>query len=120
MTPERGRRSRITIAIRSGEMFVMTMPKTFRVGDTADCRINKQPARLTWRDAKTLVIEPNDARTIITTHYDGDLVHFTCGDAGVITVDGDEGIEGYIVTTRKRDGSDAPLPGLPEGPPLKY
>jgi hypothetical protein len=69
--------------------------------------------------------EPNDARTIITTHYDGDLVHFTCGDAGggggeMIMVDGDEGIDAYIVTTRKRDGSDAPLPGLPEGPPLKY
>jgi hypothetical protein len=38
----------------------------------------------------------------------------------VITVDGDEGIDGYIVITRKRDGSDAPLPGLPGDPPLKH
>jgi hypothetical protein len=95
------------------------------VGDTADCRINKVPARLTWRDAKTLVIEPNDARIIITTYYEGDLVHFMCGDAGggggeVITLDGDDGVDGYIVTSRKRDGSDAPLPGLPEGPSLKH
>jgi hypothetical protein len=36
-------------------MFMMTMPKTFKIGDTADCRINRKPARLTWQDAKTLV-----------------------------------------------------------------
>jgi hypothetical protein len=30
-------------------MFMMTMPKTFKIGDTADCKINKHPARLTYR-----------------------------------------------------------------------
>src|SRR5215470_13109237 len=63
-------------------MFFMSMPKTFKIGDTLDCRINMEPARLTWRDAKTLVIEPEDARVILTTSYEGDLIHFTCGDAG--------------------------------------
>jgi hypothetical protein len=43
-------------------VFMMTMPKTFKVGDTADCRINKQPAHITWRDPNTLVIEPGDNR----------------------------------------------------------
>jgi hypothetical protein len=42
------------------EMFVMMMPTTFKVGDTADCKINTEPARLTWRDEGTLVIEPDD------------------------------------------------------------
>jgi hypothetical protein len=42
-------------------MFFKTMSQTFKVGDTADCRINKQAARLTWRNAKTLVIERHDA-----------------------------------------------------------
>jgi hypothetical protein len=30
-------------------MFMMTMPKTFKVGDTADCRINAEPARIMVR-----------------------------------------------------------------------
>jgi hypothetical protein len=47
-------------------MFMIHMPKSFKVGDTADCRINKIPQRLTWRDEDTIVIEPDDARTIVT------------------------------------------------------
>jgi hypothetical protein len=62
-------------------MFTTCMPVTFKVGDTADCKINGWPQRLTWRDAKTLVIEPDDARTILDQWTDGELVHFTCGNA---------------------------------------
>jgi hypothetical protein len=62
-------------------MFFMTMPTTFRIGDTAECRINAKPQRVTWTDKDTLVIEPDDARKIIhTISYDGGI-DFTCGDA---------------------------------------
>ena len=39
-------------------MFMINTPKTFKVGDTIDCRINDALQRLTWRDQNTLVIEP--------------------------------------------------------------
>lgn len=41
-------------------MFMISMRRTFKVGATADCRINGKPERLTWRDEDTLVIEPGD------------------------------------------------------------
>lgn len=47
-------------------MFFISLPKQFKIGDTVDCRINLRPARVTWRDADTLVIEPADPRAIIT------------------------------------------------------
>ena len=62
-------------------MFHITTPKTFKIGDTQDCRINAEPPKITWRNASTLVIEPNDARTILHTQIDGDLRVFMCGDA---------------------------------------
>jgi hypothetical protein len=102
-------------------MFFISMPKTFGIGDTADCRINKEPARLTWRDSKTLVIEPNDARVIITTSYEDDLIHFTCGDAGDAGGKATAMDDGsYLVTAGERGSSSATLPGLPGGPPLKH
>jgi hypothetical protein len=79
-------------------MFIMHMPENFKIGDSADCRINNEPTRLTWRDEKTLVIGDNDARTIVTTHIENNLRCFVCGDAddtqyGVEEVPG----EGFIV-----------------------
>jgi hypothetical protein len=59
-------------------MFTISMPTTFKVGDTADVWINSKPQQLTWRDEDTLVIEPGDARTILDRYSDGPLVHFTC------------------------------------------
>ena len=64
-------------------MFMMSLPKETKVGATENCRINGEPAKVTWRDAKTLVIEPDDARLIIESVIDGDLRIFFCGDAGV-------------------------------------
>jgi hypothetical protein len=58
------------------------MPKTFKVGDSVDCRINGEARRVTWRDENTLVIEPDDARRIVTRAIKGDLVCFMCGDQG--------------------------------------
>jgi sortase (surface protein transpeptidase) len=63
-------------------MFMMQVPKTMKVGDTVDCRINQEPARLTWTDAETLTIEPNDARKILSTRIDGEMRVFTCAHAG--------------------------------------
>jgi hypothetical protein len=62
-------------------MFTINMPVTFQIGDTIDCRINAAPARVTWRDAKTLVIEPEDARKIVERFTDGELITFVCADA---------------------------------------
>jgi hypothetical protein len=71
-------------------MFIISMPKTFKVGDTVDCRINAAPARVTWRDAGTLVIEPDDPRNLISTETDGELTHFFCGDKRVGVRDGQQ------------------------------
>ena len=63
-------------------MFVIWMPRTFKVGDTADVKINGEPKRVTYRDPDTLVIEPGDARTILgRMEDDRDLVTFACSDA---------------------------------------
>jgi len=62
-------------------MFIVHMPLDFKVGDSADVRINKKPTRLTWCDEHTLVIDDNDARRIVTMQIQGDLRCFICGDA---------------------------------------
>ena len=46
-------------------MFMLTLAKTVRVGDTVECRINLKPARVT-REAAALVIEPGDRRAIVS------------------------------------------------------
>jgi hypothetical protein len=63
-------------------MFMINMPLDFKVGETRDCTINREPKRITWRDQHTLVIEPGDARQIFHTEADGELRCFICGDAG--------------------------------------
>jgi len=59
-------------------MFLISMPTTFKVGDTEDCRINGKPEKITWRDRNTLVIEPNDARQILNVERTGDMLSFSC------------------------------------------
>jgi hypothetical protein len=62
-------------------MFSMTMPKTFKIGDTEPVRINGKPATLTWRDAGTLVINGTDARRILRcVPFTDDLIDFICSD----------------------------------------
>jgi hypothetical protein len=61
--------------------FAICMPLTFKVGDTVKCTINGKPARVTWRDQETLVIEPGDARRIVDVHRDSGLIYFACTDA---------------------------------------
>ncbi len=64
-------------------MFTIAMPTEFKVGDTSDCRINGEAKRLTWRDNDTLVIEPGDARPILSLDREDDMIHFICGRAGL-------------------------------------
>jgi hypothetical protein len=71
-------------------MFVIAMPTSFAVGDTSDCTINRKPARLTWRDRGTLVIEPDDARAIVTWMAEDGHLTFICGGPG-------EGSNAYAV-----------------------
>ena len=40
------------------------MPTTFRIGDTAECKINGKSAQVMWQDADTLVLNGTDARRI--------------------------------------------------------
>jgi hypothetical protein len=61
-------------------MFFISMPKSFKVGDTANCRINGENACLRWRDADHLVIEPDDVRPIIAIDREGSLTSFMCGE----------------------------------------
>jgi hypothetical protein len=61
--------------------FVISMPRDFKVGETRDCRINREPAQVTWRDADTLVIEPGDAREVVFIDRGPDLLTFICADA---------------------------------------
>ena len=64
-------------------MFMIQMPADFAIGQTRDCRINRKPERLTWRDKSTLVIEPGDARKIVsvTRRDPGNVWAFVCADA---------------------------------------
>jgi hypothetical protein len=81
-------------------MFIMHMPESFKVGDTAACRINDEPAQLTWRSHDTLVIGAADARRIVMTNVEGGLRCFICGDAGEgrYRVDEIPPGQGFVVT----------------------
>lgn len=60
-------------------MFCISMPSTFKIGDTVEVVINNDSKQLTWRDEATLVIEPHDVRTIFDAAYIGaDLQMFIC------------------------------------------
>jgi hypothetical protein len=48
---------------------------------TPSIDINREPARVTWRDKDILVIGDNDVRKIITSNDEGGLLCFICGDA---------------------------------------
>jgi hypothetical protein len=61
-------------------MFIVHLPANVHIGDTVDVRINKEPARVTWRDAGTLVIEPGDARRIVRMLEEPDMNTFICAD----------------------------------------
>ena len=62
-------------------MFYLNLPAETKIGDTLPVKINGSPARVTWRDKDTLVIEPNDPRPIFHTALDGKLRTFFCGSA---------------------------------------
>jgi hypothetical protein len=78
-------------------MLVLNMPLQFKVGETRDCRINGEPKRVTWRDEKTLVIEPDDVRVIASQVMEPDMMTLFCAEP-------DEDASQYQVTDNA-DGS---------------
>ena len=80
-------------------MFMLSLPKSAKIGDTVDCRINAEPKKVTWKDEHTLVIEPGDARRILIASAEGDLICFMCGDAdgaGVVVFADEDGNIGSV------------------------
>jgi hypothetical protein len=88
-------------------MFIMHMPMTFKVGDTAELvlvssrglrypRINKQLKRITWRDENTLVIGEDDACEIAATYVEDGLRRFICHSA--------HGTQYAIAEPERKDG----------------
>jgi hypothetical protein len=66
-------------------MFIIAIPGHHTCGDTVDVTINGKPAKLTWQDARTLVINGHDRRTMIDQDMivdgKGQRCHsFICGD----------------------------------------
>jgi hypothetical protein len=65
-------------------MLLITTSKDFKIGDTAFCWVGSRHAKVTWRDADTLVIDfaaataPTD-RHIFQRRVSGDLQEFSCG-----------------------------------------
>jgi hypothetical protein len=68
-------------------MLSIMIPSRHKIGDTVDVKINGEPAKLTWADARTLVINGTDRRRIFMHREDmpdgaGKLCHsFVAGDA---------------------------------------
>jgi hypothetical protein len=70
-------------------MFIITMPKNFKVGSTLPCKVNGQKTTLTWEDDTTLVIDKdgkNQRRSIASTlkEPNGGKT-FVCGEGTLIT-----------------------------------
>jgi hypothetical protein len=61
-------------------MFIIHLPTSVHLGDTVDVQINGEPARVTYRNTQTLVIEPDDARHIVAIKREPDLNTFICAD----------------------------------------
>jgi hypothetical protein len=66
-------------------MFFLSLPRSVKIGSTVECRINGEPKQVTYRDTNTLVIEPNDAPSIVAVRDDSQLRHFICADADGVT-----------------------------------
>jgi hypothetical protein len=62
-------------------VLIIPMPTSFKVGDTADVRINGEPQRITYRNTAIMVIEPDDVRPIQARHRSGDENMFYCGES---------------------------------------
>jgi hypothetical protein len=67
-------------------MLILNLPKSFKIGDTINYRTPNETMRITWRDARTLVIEPDDVRTLLLREAGGgpdELALFAATDKGV-------------------------------------
>jgi crossover junction endodeoxyribonuclease RuvC len=62
-------------------MLFLNLPVSTQIGDTVEVTINGDVAKVTLRDAGTLVIEPDDHRKIYEVLQSGNLLNFICGNA---------------------------------------
>jgi hypothetical protein len=88
-------------------MFILSLPMRDKIGDTCNCLINGEPRRVTWRDAHTMVIEPNDIRQIYRTSEDGELRIFWCSSAGSRCASITQDNFGAVIITEDDSGSRA-------------
>src|SRR5437870_1164716 len=113
-------------------MLIISMPITYKMGDTAPARVDGKWTTLTWRDARTLVVGETDARRILDVHetfgvdQDGSpcrLLTFIAGDGAHVARD----VRPPTLTITRPDAAGNPvpvthanLPPDPEGtaPPL--
>jgi hypothetical protein len=56
-------------------MLMITMPASFRIGDTAPAKIGKIECRVTWRDWRTMIID-SETRAIVAHMREEDLTCF--------------------------------------------
>jgi hypothetical protein len=84
-------------------MLVIAISRNHKIGDTADVRINFEPATLTWADAHTLVINGTDRRRILRTDEGTDSTgrpcwSFLAGDSEIDIRSGEAPSELTVVT----------------------
>jgi hypothetical protein len=61
---------------------MLTLPRhEIRPGNSIACQINGQPAQVHLKNVNTLVIEPDDERTILTADVGDAFVTLICGDS---------------------------------------
>lgn len=80
-------------------MLILPMPASFQKGEPADCKINKQPARVTWvGDSLYLAFEDGrrEWRVILSAAKEGACIVFRCAHLGCDTSDYDEPMPGII------------------------
>jgi hypothetical protein len=84
--------------IHTGKLlFVVWMPESFNVGDTADVKINGESKRKTWRGDDCLVVGPDDVHKMVSAAlmWRG-LRQFLCTDA-----DGDPSFQVHVSMPRE-------------------
>jgi hypothetical protein len=63
-------------------MFIIHLPRTMHVGDSKEGPLYGEKARITWRDAQTLIIErkgqPEDTRRIVQTIFGAERTTLIC------------------------------------------
>ena len=65
-------------------MFILTLPATFNVGDTATVKVNGRDTTVTYTDSHTLTLGSGETRTITYVNCNLDESTFVCAEDGVV------------------------------------